>query len=47
MTEKEKLMQYVREAAERGDLTTENLKELIDYARRLLESGNAEGSGNE
>ena len=47
MTEKEKLMQYVREAAERGDLTIENLKELIDYARRLLEASNAEGSGNE
>ena len=47
MTEKEKFMQYILEAVARGDLTTENLKELIDYARRLLEASNAEGSGNE
>ena len=47
MTEAEKLMQYVREAAERGDLTTENLEELIDYARRLLEARDREGGGNE
>jgi hypothetical protein len=47
MTEKEKLMQYVREAAERGELSAEDLQSLCEYARRLLEASNAEGSGNE
>ena len=47
MTEKEKFMQYIREAAERGELSAEDLQSLCEYARRLLEAGNAEGSGNE
>jgi hypothetical protein len=47
MTEKEKFMQYIREAAERGELSAEDLESILDYARRLLEAGNAEGSGNE
>jgi hypothetical protein len=47
MTEKEKFMQYIREAAERGELSAENLEALCEYARRLLEAGNAEGGDNE
>jgi hypothetical protein len=47
MTEAEKLLQYVREAAERGELSAEDIQSLCAYARRLLESGKAEGSGNE
>lgn len=47
MTEKEKFMQYIREAAERGELSAEDLQSLCEYARRLLEASNAEGSGNE
>ena len=47
MTEKEKFMQYVREAAERGELSAEDLQSLCEYARRLREASNAEGSGNE
>ena len=47
MTEEEKLMQYVREAAERGELSAEDLKALCEYASSLLEAHGAEGSGNE
>ena len=47
MTKAEELMQYVREAAERGELSAEDIQSLCEYARRLLEAGNAEGSGNE
>ena len=47
MTKAEELMQYVREAAECGELSAEDLQFLCEYARRLLEAGNAEGSGNE
>lgn len=47
MTEAEKLMQYVREAAERGELSTKDIESLCEYARKLLEASNAEGSGNE
>lgn len=47
MTEAEEVIQFIREAADNGDLTIEDLKEIIDYGRRLLEAGNAEGGGNE
>ena len=47
MTEKEKFMQYVLEAAECGKLSAEDLESICEYARRLLEASNAEGSGNE
>ena len=36
MTEAEKLMQYVREAVERGQLSAEDLEALCEYARMIL-----------
>jgi uncharacterized protein (DUF433 family) len=47
MTEAEEVIQFIREAADRGDLTIEDLEEIIDYARRLLEANNREGGGND
>lgn len=47
MTKAEELMQYVREAAERGELSAEDLESICEYARRLLGASNVEGSGNE
>ena len=47
MTETEDLMQYIREAAARGDLSVEDLKALLEYASMLLGVHGAEGSGNE
>ena len=47
MTEAEEVVQFIREAADNGDLTIEDLKEIIDYGRRLLEANNREGGGND
>lgn len=47
MTEKEKFMQYVREAAERGELSAEDLEAIYEYAEGLLKARDREGGGNE
>lgn len=47
MTEAEKLMQYVREAAERGELSAEDLETLCEYAEGLLKARDGEGGGND
>lgn len=47
MTEKEKFMQYIREAAECGELSAEDLEALCEYAEGLLKARDREGGGNE
>ena len=47
MTEKEKFMQYIREAAECGKLSAEDLEALCEYAEGLLKARDREGGGNE
>ena len=40
-------MQYVREAAERGELSAEDLEAIYEYAEGLLKARDREGGGNE
>ena len=47
MTKAEELMQYVREAAERGELSAEDLEAIYEYAEGLLKARDREGGGND
>ena len=47
MTETEDLMQYIREAAARGELSAEDLEALCEYAEGLLKARDGEGGGND